>query len=162
MLFKNNFVFIYSSIVKSFNNTYVRLLKFNDRSCFWDLKSKNMLFLESKTFKHFFESTGHLEGISLPWIKRAQCLLHAHIKLSGFMKIIIYNVLLDLTKAFFKRKINHFEENIFCAFKHLNQLERRKTVEKEVSTWKFNDYHSRWIKNCKINVHLASQNWIIN
>ena len=140
----------------------LRLLKFNDRSCFWDLKSKNSLFLESKTFKHFFESTGHLEGILLPWIKRAQCLLHVDIKLLGFMKIIIYNVLLDLTKAFFKRRINHFEENIFCAFKHLNQLERRKTVEKEVSTWKFNDYHSRWIKNCKINVHLASQNWIIN
>jgi len=54
---------------------------------------------------------------------------------------LLYNVLLDLTKAFFKRRINHFEENIFCAFKHLNQLERRKTVEKEVSTWKFNDYH---------------------
>ena len=104
---------------------------------------KHAFFLESKTFKHFFESTGHLEGISLPWIKRAQCLLHADIKLSGFMKIIIYNVLLDLTKAFFKRRINHFEENIFCAFKHLNQLERRKTVEKEISTWKFNEYHSR-------------------
>ena len=123
---------------------------------------KTIFFLESKTFKHFFESPGHLGGIWLPWIKRVQCLLHAHIKLSGFMKITIYNVLLDLTKAFFKRRINHFEENIFCAFKHLNQLERRNTVEKEESTWKFNDYHSRWIKNCKINVHLASQNWMIN
>ena len=123
---------------------------------------KTVFFLESKTFKHFFESLGHLGDISLPWIKRTRCLLHAHIKLSGFMKIIIYNVLLDLTKAFFKRRINHFEENIFCAFKHLNQLERRKTVEKEESAWKFNYYHSGWIENCKINVHLASQNWIIN
>ena len=121
----------------------LRLLKFNDRGCFWDLKSKNSLFLESKTFKHFFESPGHQGGISLPWIKRAKCLLHAHIKLSRFMKIIIHNVLLDLKKAFFKRRINRFEENIFCAFKHLNQLERRKTVEKKESTWNFNDYHSR-------------------
>ena len=67
-----------------------------------------------------------------------------------------------IKKPFFKNRINHFEENIFCAFKHLNQLERRKTVEKEESTWKFNDYLSKWIENCKINVHLASQNWIIN